>query len=477
MVYAVPIQPIRVQKPDYDTSSLIDALQGLRDKRTGEAVAERLSGNDLRGAATAAVRGGDSKTGMRLLDMDQLATSRAESRAAATALERERQQGVQSRFDQQQAAARDEKARQYVLGMLSTLDPEAPDFGARWGGHLKQLRTAGYKVGPEYDDPAAGYQMALTEVLGPKGVIDRRDKERARRTAAEDEAPIDTTKFGMDADGRIVPLGGETAPRVLSSREAMPDSREVVPHPDAARSPAVESDEVKRQRLERDIETQKRFIQHYGKPNRGFRYVEGPDGVPRLVDMREGVRGGRGGGGEDKTRKAILGALSASEDAIADVEAALKNTDVLGRGASALTGSGTYSRALGPARIAIRGVLHGISGAQVNIPEQAEYFETFLPKWNDGASTIEFKLNHLKFMLGHIKKATGANFSEDSVKEVRNEMRKGLGLKPLKDEGGTSGATKPDQRQLLQEARDAIAKGADKEAVRRRLKSMGYDLP
>lgn len=158
----------------------------------------------------------------------------------------------------------------------------------------------------------------------------------------------------------------------------------------------------------------------YGqKPPSGQKY--GRDGG--LINMK--------GAADDKTRSAIKGALEASQTAISDVREALKQTNVVGREWSRATDTGVLARTLPMINIAVRGVLHGISGAQINIPEQEEYFKAFVPRPGETFDRINFKLNHLEFILKNIQKAGGQNYDEAGVKALRDEMRKGLGLEPL----------------------------------------------
>lgn len=187
--------------------------------------------------------------------------------------------------------------------------------------------------------------------------------------------------------------------------------------------PAPKPGEVTGEQVPGEGDIQRYWGAVYGqKPPSGYKY--GRDGS--LVGMK--------GGADDKTRAAIKGALSSATDNINDVREALRGTNMATRAVSQATGSGTFARSLGPLQIAIRGVLHGISGAQINIPEQKEYFDAMLPRLGDAQSTIEFKLNHLENTLGHIRKFTDGGPSEKDLLDVRNAMRKGLGLKDLSAE-------------------------------------------
>jgi hypothetical protein len=181
-------------------------------------------------------------------------------------------------------------------------------------------------------------------------------------------------------------------------------------------APAVKGQE----RIPDEGEIQRYWAAVYGqKPPSGAKY--GRDGA--IVNMK--------GSAEDKTRAAIKGALSSAQGNIDDAREALRGTYWGQRDAQRAVGSGTAARVEGPLKIAIRGVLHGISGAQINIPEQKEYFDAMMPKYFDAGSTIDFKLDHLENTLAHIRKFTEGNQDEEAIMAVRNSMRKGLGLPPI----------------------------------------------
>jgi len=176
---------------------------------------------------------------------------------------------------------------------------------------------------------------------------------------------------------------------------------------------------IKGERIPSEAEIQRYWSATYGqKPPSGQKY--GRDGS--LINMK---------GAEDKTRVSILGALKSSQGNIDDVREALRNTNMVTRGLSQATSIGTFARSMGPLRISIRGILHGISGAQINIPEQKEYFETMMPSYGDAQSTVEFKLNHLENTLTNIRAMIEKGVGDDVLLAVRNDMRKGLGLQPI----------------------------------------------
>jgi hypothetical protein len=178
-----------------------------------------------------------------------------------------------------------------------------------------------------------------------------------------------------------------------------------------------------------ETEVQQYWKSIYGEPNRGFKYSR--DG--NLVSMKVV---------DDKTRAAIVGALTYSDDAIKDVREALEKSALTENGYNPhwmvqhALDTGTFARANKALNIAIRGVLHGISGAQINIPEQQEYFNSFKPAMDDSLSTARYKLNHLALVLKNIEAATKRGVIDDGVLlELRNKMREGLKLDPLDEKG------------------------------------------
>lgn len=426
MAYFAPIHPIRVTPPNFDVSPIAEGFEAILKRRTAQQVGDRLSGNDLRGATTAAFGGGDVKTGLALRQLESQEAQRAAGAARAATADRE---------------ARDEKARTYVRNMLASEDPDAPDFAERWAGHLRRLRASGYPVGSEYDDPKAGYQLALTEALGPRGVIELRNR-RAQRPGMEG---LELNEEG-ELEVRAAPQGG---PRGLANPAAFrpPDpraqaDRELSPTPVQTQVPGVtmepsrgrETREQFRRRTAEELgpavtgqsaaptetQIQQYWASVYGRsPRAGFRY----DRRGREVANTEGDT-------DRNTRAGIKGALESASDNINDAREVLRGTNMVQRGLSYMTDVGVAARVDGPIRIAIRGILHGISGAAINIPEQQEYFAAMRPGTGDTINTIEFKLNHLENILTHIRRVQGTA-TDEQVLAVRNAMRKTLGLSEL----------------------------------------------
>ncbi len=464
----VTIQPFRIKRPNYDTSLLVRSLDNwgrtsredealARQQATARAVGERLTGGDLRGAQAAAFEGGDMRTGLSLRTMEQQDDDRAFNRGRLQQQDA-RLAASDARARANEEEARTEKARQYVGNMMTTLNPNDPNFASDWAGHISRLRAAGHKIGPEYDDPRTGYQMALAETTDFRTRADIKARGQDQRLRERDQ---DIRAQGSPADREMddyfVDDGGVLQRRPSFQQASFPggmapgqstgvpgtlieqaQARQGRPTADERRAATV-ADIERQHDVKGDQTVPEHVVQRYWtgvygqKPPSGMRY--GRDGG--LINMK--------GAAGDNTRAATKGALDASVTAIADVREALASTSMVGRGFEAATGySGTFNRSMAPLRMAIRGVLHGISGAQVNIPEQQEYFNSFLPTWNDRADTINMKLNHLEFMLGSIQKASGGGYQEADVQRLRNEMRKGLGL--LAKESAA-----PDQRPTQQQ--------------------------
>lgn len=194
-VYAVPIQPIRVNPPNYDFKELGEGLDTIRNWRTGRAVGEKLTGNDLRGASVAAFSGGDMRTG---LDLQRQQQQQAESEARL-AMERSRIGMESRRLDLlTQERDREEQTRQMtILGNLAETvrgiqDPE--QRRQAWGrlvASQPRLAETLQRYGVDPTDDARGPDFIIGQTRDP---LQRRQVEatieynRQRGTAREMDA-------------------------------------------------------------------------------------------------------------------------------------------------------------------------------------------------------------------------------------------------------------------------------------------------
>lgn len=195
-------------------------------------------------------------------------------------------------------------------------------------------------------------------------------------------------------------------------------------HAQGQRAVAGASPEEK-ERLARLINANRKWTYIYGKPPpAGSYYNEQGD----LVDLR--ARGQARA--QTTTQRAAVAGTQAGIVALKDAKEALQGTTVGGRLLSHLADTGTMAVVTPNIEIATRSVMHGLSGAQVNIPETESYLRAFMPQPGrlESLARINNKLSHLELMLGEIARAQGGAWSDEQTLKVRNDMRRFLGLRP-----------------------------------------------
>lgn len=161
---------------------------------------------------------------------------------------------------------------------------------------------------------------------------------------------------------------------------------------------------------------------YYGRQARaGYRYNR--QGQEESIAMP--------GAGDRGTRDAVRAAIDTARSNVADAREVIRGTSWAGRQFSHMTDIGDFARVLPILNIASRAVMHGLSGAQVNIPETEAYLSAFMPRPGDRQNTIENKLNHLDGILTRIQQRQGGQFSDEDVLALRNSMRGTLNLRPL----------------------------------------------
>jgi hypothetical protein len=359
-------------------------------------------------------------------------------------------------LEQKASDEREKQERQRIAGIGQAIDAiqEPTQRSAAWqkfvGSH-PAIAPLFKKYGQDPADHVNGPKFLLAEVQGPqdayKGALT--EQARAYAEAGRSSADLNRSRMEMEASDRLnapqytldkegnltyaafrpgdpragavgdvtpaqstLPGVSVTQPRTTKDDRRRQDVRELEPV-------------IKGERVPSEAEIQRYWTGVHGqKASAGHKYNRAGQEVSNRI---------AGGPGDKGTRDAIKGALDSAQDNIDDARETLRGTNMVQRGLSYATDIGVAARVQGPIRIAIRGILHGISGAQINIPEQKEYFDAMLPGTGDAISTIEFKLNHIENTLKHIQRIQGAATDEDVVK-VRNDMRKTLGLKPLSQE-------------------------------------------
>ncbi|MEO0943249.1 MAG: hypothetical protein AAFY06_00205 [Pseudomonadota bacterium] len=463
----------------------VNADRQAREERIK--IGELLASGDARGAEDVAFKQGRVRFGMGLRGKREAKAAAAQAaeakriETARVAAEKERVfQQKQSAQQQKAAAAKAEKARKWVGKNLLSLNPQSPDFANQWSSRVAHLQKSGFQVPPEFSDPAVGYASVQADLLSPKDIAAGRPKPAAPPVPGPAEAgygmdeegnlvgtdqPLQRVLFKspggaplvagdemtaqqaqavrsqerntaanrpiVEVDGRAYTRGGVDVGQVGQKSEEVPGV--VVDTPDyrASRFATRKSEANQainraslddQRRIKKVRDNQRIWTEVYGKKApAGSIYNEKGD----IVDLKDRFKGRT----PSQTQRAALGAMSASLDTIKDVRESLRGTTVLSRGASQAANSGRFARASKLLRPAIRGVLHGMSGAQVNIPETKDYFDTFMPHWTDAQSTIEFKLNHLENMLTRIRGAINGKANEADVARLRGDIRKAIGLK------------------------------------------------
>lgn len=391
MVYAVPIVPFNIRKPDYDFfGPIAEGLESVRKRRledealaTKKDVGRLVSGNDLRGASSRALNAGDLRTGMDLRRAEQ----NEQDRAIDT---------------QNQAHDRDEKARRYVSNVLMKLDPAAPDFGAQWKTHLGRMRNAGYNIPAEYDDPKTGYDAVSMEVGGgperqPRVAQANSPLATARETIADAETP-GAMKVGQ---GLARDFGGDGQPVVGGSGDENALGGDSAP----------KADEIaKHTELEGKL----------GKAKRGFIWALDENGSPYQKSMARNEKP------KDPSMDRAIGALTDRLDA---AEKVLKNSSYLSNYAGETMGYGDAGRAYEDFESAALGVVYAMSGKQTTNKEMERFLRINKPQWNDRTETIGVRTGRVKAVLRAI---TGGIKSGKSYDEAERDAL--AGVDTLQDE-------------------------------------------
>jgi hypothetical protein len=449
-----------------DIDGLKSSLNGLNEDikernrlKKNEMLGDRLAAGDLEGAEAMAFRNGDLDQGMTIRKHRQTERQTAQVSEKDAAL---RTAGYFQNYIQPEKDPLRKKA------LVTSWIRQTPNAE-------KELTAAG--IDPEDYEGVTRFVIAEAQpFMDQKAQAElarinaARDSELAQaakyRSEMEGVGDTDTTGFGMDEDGNIVRVenqvlgagasqGGSTSYGTTGGTNFGQTGREtgdipgVIVQDGGKAAPRWVSEEAQGQeaianspaeqqaRLRRLQDTQRMWAKTYGKnPPAGFIY--GPDGG--LIDLK--TANARGG---SKTQQAAVGAIRAAADMIEDAREALTGTDVNGqpvegggtnmlqRGFETVLDTGTMGKVRGMMEPAVRAVMHGLSGAQVNIPETESYMRSFMPVWNDTPSRINFKLNQMKLMLTSIQaaidgKQKGDAGSDAAIAQIRNNMRRSLGL-------------------------------------------------
>jgi len=442
----VQIQPIRVQRPNYDVSALTKALDDIgRQRREDEekakqleisqAIGSKLSGNDLRGGAATAFERGELKTGMAIRQMEQGDEDRTFQRGRISAAD-QRAAAADARARQKDEEARAEKARGYIANQLTALDPKDPEFATKWQGVTGRLRRSGYKIEPEMDDPAVGYPAALAEVSDWKsrqdmagrqqdqrlreqtiriqqGEADSRIMSRARndiikalpalQAASSPEQWEAQQPIIQAAFGRSVPYN-ERGYILAQARGAVDDGDAFAPNPQER-----ELGITREQKLERA--RQEKFKETYGEPKRGFVWSQDAKGNP--VQKQVATPSKPVDPAMQNVLKEYTSRLDDAEKRILGSNFAqtyVGATDEKGGG-----GWGKAGRAYEDFESAALGIVYAMSGKQTTNAEMARFLRINKPQWNDSSETIKYRTARMKGALKAISSNLDKGMSYDEA--------------------------------------------------------------
>lgn len=496
--YSLPLTMPRINARNamIDIDGLKQSLQSL-DKdiqrrnqlKENEMMGERLAAGDLQGAEEMAFRNGNLDQGLAIRTRRQ---SEGDQQT-----ERERQLALRT-------------AGYFQNYVMKETDPlRKKSLVTSWlrsnPGADKEIMSAG--IDPEDYEGVARFVIAEAQpFLDQKAQADlerinaSRDSEIAQAAKYRSETiptnSFNLDNFGMDADGNLVRVenrvagasdsqdgsmsygttggvdfgptgvqsgdvpgvvvqdGGKAAPRWVSQEREGQGA--------IANSSAEQQASIRRLR-----EAQAVWRATYGKdPPSGYIYAQ--DGS--LIDLKNA-----NSRGTSKTQAAAAGAM---EEAANNIELARQaitgqnmdrsrapggGTNMVSRGFSQALDSGQFAKARSLVEIAARSIMHGMSGAQVNIPETESYMRAYMPQWNDTQSRIHFKLNAMKSMLGSIRlavegKKRGDPNAEAQIAQIRQQMAKDLlgidapqDMPPVRSKGTGTGFEGMSDDDLLRE--------------------------
>lgn len=404
--YYVPMYAMKVKKQDYDLDPLAEGVNALRERQLKDEVGGLMSGNDLKGASRAAYRGGDIRTGNDLRRMQHSEEDRATTASNRAAAEQNRAAKAQ--------ADTDTKARAYVSNMMSTLDPKSETFADDWKHHIGRLRSAGYNVGPEYDDPRTGYQIVLGEVSSYK---DRATHENQRRDDDLRQQDIDIRR--QETDNRSISRNRNDALRAIKlmrdsttpeqwqensgvinavfGRQVPFNERNVVlAQAEGVASSADEFEPSERDRIlgisrdtKIDMARQEELKKRYGEPKRGYKL--NPDGTQSVAAQPTKAVDPQ----MEKAVEAMTSRLDAAEEVILD-------SGYLTNYAGEKGGIGDAGRAYEDYEMAALGAVYAMSGKQTTNKEMERFLSINKPQWNDRSDTIQVRTGRIKALLNAI---------------------------------------------------------------------------
>ena len=148
-------------------------------------------------------------------------------------------------------------------------------------------------------------------------------------------------------------------------------------------------------------------------------------------------RGGgqRGAVGNSQIARNTVAAMGAGLTSLRDAREALQETNWAQRFIQGGVGIGPMADLMPQLNRLARLPMHGVSGAQVNIPETQSYLNSFMPSPMDPRETwsrLNFKLNNLEWLLaGMLQAAGGQGLTDEQALALRNGMRERLGSRAL----------------------------------------------
>lgn len=435
MVYAVPITPFRIERPNYSLKEFgqgMDAL-GERFRRDEEeqkqlAIGATLNGGDLRGGSSKAFEIGDLKTGLALRNAATSEDMRNEQLADRRAAMAQRSQA-----DEQ---GRAEKAKKYVGNMLTTLNPNDPKFSDDWAMHIRRLRSAGHNVGPEYDDPRTGYQMALAEVTDFKSRSSMENQRRddglrsqeisIRQGEADSRALQRNRRDVLDAvrvmQTAATPEQWQQAQPIIQATFGRPvpyNERNVVLA--QAQSTARAGDDFEPTERDRALGTTRQqkieqaqndeLVKTYGPPKRGFVWSRDQNGQPvqKLVAIPQ-----------KPVDPGMQNAVRAFTSRLDQAQQTILGSSYAKNYAGEHYGVGEAGRAYEDFEMAALGAVYAMSGKQTTNKEMERFLKINKPQWNDTSDTIKVRTDRVKGVLKAIYSGMneGLSFEEAEARAI-----------------------------------------------------------
>jgi hypothetical protein len=354
--------------------------------------------------------------------------------------ERRREATQQAEAARKAESERQESARKYVSNVLTTLDPQDPEFATKWKGHLDYLRKAGHNVEPEYDDPQIGYNLALAEVTDAKTrgkwTNERRDDELRgreidlREREADDKALSRNRRDLMQAVDVMqraqTPEQWQAAQPTIQLALGRPvpfsERNTILAQAQSASSagdpftPTVDEERlgITRQ-MKMDAGRAERLNKMFGagkqaKP--GYRYTI-ENGQVRQVPTTE----------KQQQIQKQKNTIDFHVNSLADAEEKLLRANLAQRAFGQVADYGEQGQAAADWENAVLGLVYERSGKQTAVAEMERWLKTYGPKPLDSEERVKAKIQRVR---DYYEALTGEKLPERKSKKDRLKSKYGL---------------------------------------------------